>query len=94
MTRNVSTSTRGCPEVASTVRASEWVPAASALVKMTVPVLRAAVFVLTVSAAPPSVATVADPRLVSVVVTQATWEPVNENVAVLAAAVANLTDPP
>ena len=49
---------------------------------------------LTVDAVPASSLAVADPRSVPFVETQATWDPVNENVAVFPATVANLTDPP
>jgi len=94
MTRNASTSTRGCPAVPSTFRTSECVPAAIVLVYTTMAGFVVAPCVLTVAAAPPSMLTEPDPRLLAIVETQATWDPVNDSVAFFPATVANLTDPP
>jgi hypothetical protein len=51
-------------------------------------------FVLTVVAVPPSRLAVAEPRLLPIVETQATWDPLNESVAFFPDRVENLTDPP
>ena len=81
-------STRGCPEVPSTLTTSLCEPDDPETTSTICAVLGALAWVLMVAAVPESSLTDAEPRVVPCVDTQAAWMPVKDSVAVFPAAVA------